>query len=163
MSTEDPNSDTGPLKMDKAGLQAFLSDRVEPFEKRIREMNTDETDAPSMTTLSRKGDIDVTDTADHGRTAPLSLGAMLLPGSFESKGQQLNSAMGESASSLHTIFGDQEKLFKDVTDNLITTIDTLMTTQGGNLTEIDGQDFLDVFEGIDSRLGGGSNSGSDNS
>ncbi|MEU8824664.1 type VII secretion system-associated protein [Streptomyces sp. NPDC048636] len=163
MAKEDPNSHTKKLSMDKAGLQSFLDDRVLPFKDEVRKIGEDDpSTGPSMATLI--GDADITDKGfdsyDTGK--PLGIGFMLQAENLGGKGEELNKAVGKTATDLTTLYEEQTKLFKDVEDNLRDTIDTLFKAQNDNLLSIDGQDFLDVFEDVDSDLsGGGAGGGKD--
>jgi hypothetical protein len=158
---DDPNKDTGRLSMDKAGLQAFLRDRVEPFREELRKIALDDpTSGPSMGKLI--GDTDRSGRHDldtYGASRPLMLGLMVKENYLNKKGLVLNTAIGNAAKRLTEIYEEQQGLFKDVTDNLEAGIETLFATQSGNLTGIDGQDFLDVFEDVEERLSGGQSGG----
>ncbi|WP_432589464.1 type VII secretion system-associated protein [Streptomyces sp. HD1123-B1] len=160
MAKEDPNSHTKKLSMDKAGLQSFLDDRVLPFKDEIRKIGLDDvSNGPTMATLI--GDADITkegfDSYDTGK--PLGIGFMLQAANLGGKGEQLNKAVGKTATDLTTLYEEQTKLFKDIEDNLRDTIDTLFKAQSDNLLSIDGQEFLDVFEDVDEDLQGGGKSG----
>ncbi|QDY80308.1 type VII secretion system-associated protein [Streptomyces qinzhouensis] len=164
MAKEDPNAKTGKLSMDKAGLQAFQRDRVEPFQEELRKIALDDpTFGPSMGKLI--GDADFSGKRDfdtYGASRPLMIGPMLKENHLHGKGLALNQAIGKSAEQLTKIYEEQTGLFKDFADNLETTVDTLFGTQAGNLTGIDGQDFLDVFEDVESALNGGQSGGGGN-
>ncbi|NJQ02993.1 type VII secretion system-associated protein [Streptomyces zingiberis] len=158
---EDPNTDTGKISMDKAGLQSFRDDRVEPFKDELRKIAEDDPVlGVTMATLIRETDI----TSDgeiesYGLNRPLSLGMMLKEEFLHSKGQKLNQAIATSAQDLMEIYEEQSKLFKHIIENLDTSIETLFSTQNSNLIDIDGQDFLDVFEDVDSDMSGGRGGG----
>ncbi|MEU3599340.1 type VII secretion system-associated protein [Streptomyces sp. NPDC006798] len=169
MAKEDPNPKTGRLSMDKAGLQAFQRDRVEPFQEELRKITVDDpTFGPSMgklignTDFSGKRDFD-----SYGSSRPLAIGLMLKQEHLHGKGLALNQAIGKAADRLTEIYEEQAGLFKDLSTNLETSIETLFGAQSGNLTGIDGQDFLDVFEDVEARLtgdqsgGGGGGKGGD--
>ncbi|MFE0425046.1 type VII secretion system-associated protein [Streptomyces sp. NPDC058953] len=159
---KDPDPDTGKLSMDKAGLQAFLRDRVEPFQEDLRKIALDDpTFGPSMGKLI--GDTDYSgkhDFATYGSSRPLMIGLMLKEEHLHGKGLALNQAIGKSADRLTEIYEEQTGLFKDLATNLESSIETLFGTQANNLTGIDGQDFLDVFEDVESRLNGDQSGGS---
>lgn len=166
---EDPNSKTSKLTLDKAGLQAFLDDRVVPFTEQIRKIQLDDpTLGPSMGTLLGESDLDY-DSAEfdsYGSGRPLSIGMMLKEDYLHGKGADLNKAVGKSAEDLVAIFEEQQKLFGDIEENLKDTISTLLSTQGDNLTSIEGQELLDIFEDVDGSMAaggtGGDGSGSKN-
>ena len=107
------------------------------------------------------GEADVTeegfDSYDTGK--PLGIGFMLQAAYLGGQGEKLNKAVGKTADDLTTIYEEQAKLFEDIQQNLKDTIDTLFSAQNTNLTGIDGQDFLDVFEDVVDDLGGSPSGG----
>lgn len=160
---EDPNAGTGPLTMDKAGLQAFLDNRVEPFADELRKITLDDpTLGPAMGTLIGDADIDSTQEFDsYAAQKPLAIGLMTNKDNLHSKGAALNEAIAKTAKELTVTFEEQTALFKDIVDNLEASLETLFTTQGNSLTEIDGQEFLDVFEDVEADMSGGQGGDSD--
>ncbi|MFE0489230.1 type VII secretion system-associated protein [Streptomyces griseoaurantiacus] len=158
---EDPNPKTGKLAMDKAGLQAFLETRVLPFQEELRRITVDDPVlGPAMSTLIRKSDITSKQEFDaYGSQRPLAVGQMVKAENLHGKGETLSQSIGKTAEQLLEVYEEQTKLFKDVVDNLHTTIDTLFTAQAKSLTDIDGQDFLDVFEDVQTDLGGAQRTG----
>ncbi|MFF4522485.1 type VII secretion system-associated protein [Streptomyces bluensis] len=160
---EDPNSKTGKLTLDKAGLQSFLDDRVIPFTDQIRKIQLDDPVlGPAMGTLLGDADLDY-DSAEfdsYGSGRPLSIGMMLKTDYLHGKGADLNKAVGKSAEDLVAIFEEQQKLFGDIEENLKDTISTLFSTQGDNLINIEGQEFLDIFEDVDDSMATNSTGGS---
>lgn len=159
---EDPNSKTGTLSMDKAGLQAFLDDRVALFQDELRKIALDD---PSLgqavsTLIGENKNAAASEQFDsYGLSKPLRLGIMLKSDRLHGKGDELNKAIAKTATDLMTIYEEQTKLFEDIGDNLKTSIEKLFSAQDQNLTNIDGQDFLDIFEDVTSSLGGGQGGG----
>ncbi|MEU5281055.1 type VII secretion system-associated protein [Streptomyces asoensis] len=154
---EDPNAKTGKLAMDKAGLQSFLESRVLPFQEEVRRIALDDpTRGPAMGTLIRQTDItSKREFEAYGSQRPLAIGQMVKAEHLHGKGEKVNQAIGKTAEELLEIYEQQSKLFKDVVENLHATLDTLFTAQNKSLVDIDGQDFLDVFEDVQSGLSGG--------
>ncbi|ADI05030.1 hypothetical protein SBI_01909 [Streptomyces bingchenggensis BCW-1] len=162
MDTKDPNEKTTKLTLDKAGLQSFLDDRVLPFKDEIRKITEDDpTFGPSMGSLVGKEDISIEDFDSYQAGKPLSLGWMLQEGEVDGQVAKLNKSLATMAENVIEIYKEQAKLFGDIEDNLETTISTLFSTQGGNLTTIGGQEFLDIFEDVDDDLAGGKSGGGD--
>ncbi|ANW21396.1 type VII secretion system-associated protein [Streptomyces clavuligerus] len=163
MTAKDPNEKTGRLSMDKAGLQAFLRDRVELFQRDVRAIAEDDAVfGPSMGKLIRRKGYDTGSRSDQDRfngEFPLMLGHMVKSGHLHEHGVNLNGAIRTSAEQLTGIYDEQSKLFKDLVDNLQSSIDELFDTQSGNLVGISGQDFLDMFEDVNERLAGGQGGG----
>ncbi|MFI2378271.1 type VII secretion system-associated protein [Streptomyces sp. NPDC018964] len=154
---EDPNPKTGKVAMDKAGLQAFLESRVQPFQEEVRRIALDDPVlGPAMGTLIRQTDITSKQEFEaYGSQRPLAIGQMVKAEHLHGKGEKLNQAIGKTAEELLEVYEQQGKLFKDVVDNLQTTIDTLFSAQHKSLVDIDGQEFLDIFEDVQSGLSGG--------
>ena len=158
---EDPNPATGKLAMDKAGLELFLSNRVLPFKDEIRKIGQDDPDfGPTMATLLGDGDIEPGDEFDsYGTGKPLAIGFMALPDNLGGKGKDLNQGIVKAAASLVKIYKEQTQLFADIEENLRETIDTLLSAQDANLTNVDGKKFLNIFEDTADDLGGNQGGG----
>ncbi|MDW6059179.1 type VII secretion system-associated protein [Streptomyces sp. FXJ1.4098] len=160
---EDPNSKTGKLSMDKAGLEAFRDNRLVPFQDELRKIASDDpTLGPTMGTLLGDTDYTTPEQFDsYGLSKPLRLGLMLKQENLHGKGDALNKAIAKTATDLTTIYEEQTELFKDIADNLKTSLETLFSTQAGSLVDIDGQEFLDIFEDVDSDMSGKKGGGGD--
>jgi hypothetical protein len=158
---EDPNTKTGKLSMDKAGLQAFLDDRVELFQDELRKIALDDPSlGQAVGTLLGETKYTTPEQFDsYGLSKPLRLGIMLKEDRLNGKGEELNTAIAKTAEDLMTVYEEQTTLFADIVDNLKTTIEKLLAAQDDNLTKVDGQDFLDIFEDVVSDLSGGQGSG----
>ncbi|MGW4034159.1 type VII secretion system-associated protein [Streptomyces sp. NPDC004838] len=154
---QDPKSETGKLSLDKAGLESFLRERVEPFRTDLKSISEDNEFGLAMAYLS--GKLDLSSVQNYGEAHPLRLGMMVNGKYLNNQGVEFNTAVKRTATGLNGIYEDQTKLFQDLEENLRTTIDTLFSTQAGNLVDIDGQDFLDVFEDVESGLSGSQISG----
>ncbi|MGW6460624.1 type VII secretion system-associated protein [Streptomyces sp. NPDC055078] len=158
--TEDPNSKTGRISLDKAGLEAFLTDRVEAFQTELTNIMKDDAKfGVSMDTLTPKGAVSGKDFDSYGTQKPLALGKMLDSSHLAGLGADLNAAVARTAKDLTEIQQDQNRLFRDLEENLRTSIRTLFKAQTGNLMNIDGQDFLDSLEDLGSGLSGSQKSG----
>ncbi|WP_262061190.1 type VII secretion system-associated protein [Streptomyces sp. STR69] len=137
-------------RMDSAWLQNFLTNNIEPFSKAIDTIENVDDPSPSLgTVIGGK----VTDTS-RPQNKPLAIGKMAVDDSVQ--GLSLNKAVASAAQSIITIYEDQADLFSNIHDDIKTTIDTLLTTQNTNLTQIEGKDFLDVFSNVDGDLSGSS-------
>ncbi|MGI5404621.1 type VII secretion system-associated protein [Streptomyces sp. CA-135486] len=157
----DPNPSTGKLAMDKAGLEQFLANRVLPFKEEIRKLGVDDPHfGPAMATLLGDGDIDPGAEFDsYGTGKPLAIGFMALPDNLGGKGKDLNQGIVKAAASIVKILKEQTQLFADIEENLQETIDSLLSTQDANLTNVDGKKFLDIFEDTADDLGGNKGGG----
>ncbi|MFC4467661.1 type VII secretion system-associated protein [Streptomyces xiangluensis] len=159
---EDPQAKTGKLSMDKAGLQAFLDDRVELFKDELRKIALDDDSLGVQAVGSLIGETKYTSSKQfdsYGLSKPLRLGMMLKGERLNGKGEELNTAIAKTAEDLTTLYEEQTALFADIADNLKTTMEKLLAAQNDNLTKVDGQDFLDIFEDVVSGLSGGQGGG----
>ncbi|MFF7391178.1 type VII secretion system-associated protein [Streptomyces scabiei] len=158
---EDPNTKTGKLSMNKAGLQAFLDDRVAVFQDELRKIRLDDpSSGPAVGTLLGETKYTTPEQFDsYGLSKPLRLGIMLKADRLNGKGEELNTAVAATAEDLMTVYEEQTTLFAHIAENLKTTIEKLLTAQNDNLIKVDGQDFLDIFEDVTTDLSGGQGSG----
>lgn len=156
MADEDPNAKTGKLSLDKAGLEAFRDDRLQPFIDKLKDIAVGKEDlGPSMPDLV--GEKDYSTQADldaYNLQKPLQLGFMLSKDYLHGLGEQLNTEILKTATDLTGIFEEQTKLFDDIMENLQSSLEQLFSAQAGNLQKIDGQDFLDIFEDVVTDMGG---------
>ncbi|MET8127054.1 type VII secretion system-associated protein [Streptomyces sp. NPDC005231] len=152
----DPNSKTGKLVMDQAGLRSFIDDRVIPFRDSISRIQLDDPAAgETLATLLLLGDSDLTTTDQfnaYETGKPLAIGFMNQAGVLGDKGKELSEGMAKTIQSIVAVYGQQHTLFEDIVENMETTLTKLKETQGGNLQSLDGQDFLDIFEDTVSAL-----------
>ncbi|MEW2396090.1 type VII secretion system-associated protein [Streptomyces sp. NPDC046862] len=156
----DPNSDTTKLALDKAGLESFRDDRVRPFREEIGKMLVDDPNfGPAVGTLIGKEDIKFEDFDSYLAGKPLALGWMMRNDEVDGQVGKLNTGLAKMFDELQTIFGEQITLFEDIESNLDATLKSLFATQNTNLTSIDGQKFLDIFEDVDEDMGGGQGAG----
>ncbi|MFJ9590984.1 type VII secretion system-associated protein [Streptomyces acidicola] len=160
MDKTDPNSETKQLTLDKAGLESFRDNRLLPFKDELRKIKLDDPSlGPTMGSLIGEEDVKIEDFDSYQSGKPLALGFMLKEDEVDGQVAKLNKALAKMAEDLTTIFDEQTKLFEDIEDNLKDTLETLFDTQGTNLTKIDGQEYLDIFEDTDESMGGGSGGG----
>ena len=144
----DPNSKTGKLVMDQAGLRSFIDDRVIPFRDSISKIQLDDPAAgETLATLLGDSDITTTDQFNAYDTGkPLAIGFMNQAGVLGDKGKELSEGMVKAIQSIVEVYEQQHTLFEDIVENMETTLTKLKETQGGNLQNLDGQEFLDIFE-----------------
>ncbi|MEW1724894.1 type VII secretion system-associated protein [Streptomyces sp. NPDC093109] len=160
MDKKDPNSETKKLSLDKAGLKSFRDNRLLPFKDELRKIKMDDpTLGPTMGSLIGEEDVKIEDFDSYQAGKPLALGFMLKDDEIDGQVAKLNKSLARMAEDLTTIFDEQTKLFDDIEDNLNETLESLFDTQGTNLTKIDGQEYLDIFEDVDDGMGGGGGGG----
>jgi hypothetical protein len=131
-----------PLKMDKAGLQAFVDNQIAPFETSLKHVaNEDDEYGVTMDSLVGKGHISDTDKPIFHKQPPLSIGQLATDKDWG--GDVLVGKINDLADSVSQVFLTQVKLFGDLHTNLNNTITKLMTGQHDSLEKIDGKTFLD--------------------
>jgi hypothetical protein len=131
-----------PLKMDKAGLQAFVDNQIAPFEKSLKHVaNEDDEQGVTMDSILGNGHIDSTDKPIFHKQRPLSIGQLAADKDWG--GDILVGKINDLADSVSQVFVKQVKLFGDLHTNLNNTITKLMTGQHDSLEKIDGKIFLD--------------------
>jgi hypothetical protein len=131
-----------PLKMDKAGLQAFVDNQIAPFETSLKHVaNDDDENGVTMDSILGKGHIKETDKPIFHKQPPLSIGQLATDKDWG--GDLLVGKINELADSVSEVFIKQVKLFGDLHTNLNNTITKLMTGQHDSLEKIDGKTFLD--------------------
>jgi hypothetical protein len=148
-----------PLKMDKAGLQAFIDNQIAPFEKSLKHVaNEDDEFGVTVDSLLGKGHINPHDEPIFQKQRPLPIGHLALDKDWG--GDVLVTGINDTAGSISDVFVKQIKLFGDLHTNLTNTITKLMTGQHDSLEKIDGKIFLDGLGTVpgDFQGTGGSNS-----
>ncbi|WP_327113381.1 type VII secretion system-associated protein [Streptomyces sp. NBC_01341] len=75
-------------------------------------------------------------------------------------GQTLIKVITSVAESVDGELAAHHTLFKDMDRDLQETVDTLLKTQGNNLSEIGAEEFLDIFTDVDDDLAAGGKSAS---
>ncbi|MGW2562316.1 type VII secretion system-associated protein [Streptomyces sp. NPDC001514] len=145
--TTDPNTGSGPLVMDKAGLQAFLDNRVIPFLESVKNINLDDpVSGPTLATLLGGEDVPAAGFDSYETGKPLAMGYMSMEDNLGGAGSELQAAVVTCVSDVNGIYKDHRALFEDIVENLRTTIAKLADVQGGNLESMEGQELLDIFE-----------------
>jgi hypothetical protein len=155
-------ADAPKLTMDKAGLQAFIDNDVKPFLKEIEKLSDEDSFGPSVWHILGKKDYANTDLL--GLELPLSVGLMTgdsAKGLGDVKAGPLSDQITKLAEGIITILETHKELFEEVIDALETTMEKLLKQQGDNLTKIDGEKFVDIFEDVDEILSGSSGGGGD--
>lgn len=131
-----------PLKMDKAGLQAFVDNQITPFETSLKHVaNDDDEHGVTMDSLLGKGHINTGDKPIFQKQRPLPIGQLATDKDWG--GDVLVNGINDVADSVSQVFIKQIKLFGDLHTNLNNTITKLMTGQHDSLEKIDGKTFLD--------------------
>ncbi|NBM15786.1 type VII secretion system-associated protein [Streptomyces sp. GC420] len=147
-------ADSAPVNLDKAWLENFLNTDVRLFLGEIKKIMADGTVGgeviPTLYNLLPAG--------EHGAgvlpgaALPLTIGGMLKDG--ETNGANLDKAITELITAVHTVYKDQKLLFESIEDGLEETLEKLFKTQGENLEKIDGEKLLDIFSDVDQNLAG---------
>jgi hypothetical protein len=134
--------------LDSAFLKKFIKEHVEEFAAALAAMLKDDVnEGDAISVISKGTDTNTTITA----TKPLILGTMA---AGQGKGAGLNEVIQKSAGEVFRILEEQTTLFEDVQEALWDTIAELNKVQGSNLEKIPLDDFMDIFEDVDSDSGG---------
>ncbi|WP_327237875.1 type VII secretion system-associated protein [Streptomyces sp. NBC_01317] len=134
--------------LDSAFLKKFISDHIEPFVgtlEGIVKYSPTEGEAISYIADGRS-------TTTLSTTKPLIIGNMAAE--KEGAGGKLNGVIQAEAVEIVRIIEEQTVLFEDFEEALRETIKQLEKTQGATLQGITPEEFMDVFEDVDSDLGG---------
>ncbi|MGW1505861.1 type VII secretion system-associated protein [Streptomyces mirabilis] len=141
--------------LDSEFLKKFIQQHIEDFSARLVKIAADDTVEGKAISFISKGSRSNT-TLDSAK--PLIIGGMA-GGSGEGGasggigGADLNKVIQEAAAEAARVIEAQTTLFGDVDDALWETIDVLNKNQGENLEKITPDDFMDIFEDVDSDLG----------
>ncbi|MFI8088591.1 type VII secretion system-associated protein [Streptomyces sp. NPDC086080] len=139
--------------LDAEFLKNFINNHISGFRARLEKILSDDKNAgPAISDIA-----DAMSTSTIVASKPLVIGLMAGENSAVGGGA-LNMAVGKGAKEVVRIIEDQTILFEDLEQALWDTIDELAKSQGKNLESITADEFMDIFEDVDSDL---SNSDSD--
>ncbi|MEN8654023.1 type VII secretion system-associated protein [Streptomyces sp. 21So2-11] len=139
--------------LDIAFLKLFIENHIQDFSVALGKLDVDDVVEGRAISYIADGKFDNT-TIDSKK--PLAIGPMAGEGE-KVGGVALNTIIQKSAAELSRIIEDHTVLFEDLEQALWDTIELLKKDQGKNLDSITTDDFMDIFEDVDSDLG---NSGS---
>jgi hypothetical protein len=135
------------LALDKQWLQDFVDHQIAPFQTSLENVaHTDDEEGVAIGTLLGKTDYldDVEPIYKIDGQQPLPVGQLDSEGNNNiTGGMGVVTAMRELCESVIDVYEKQITLFRDLHDNLNTTIETLMGAQHDNLEKVDGQIFID--------------------
>ncbi|MEW2397783.1 type VII secretion system-associated protein [Streptomyces sp. NPDC046862] len=135
--------------LDSEFLKKFISEHIEPFVAALGKIAKDDPkDGPAMESVSEG-----IDTTTITATKPLILGGMAGENAAAGGGE-LNAVVQKAAGEIVRVFEDHSVLFEDVQDALWETIEQLNKSQGKGLETIAMEEFMDIFEDVDSDLTG---------
>jgi hypothetical protein len=147
------------LTIDKAGLKSFVDNQIAPFEDTLDKVaNKDDEQGVTMDSLLGKGHISSDEKEIFTLQRPLSIGQLAKETKY-TNGDKIIGAINDAAESISDVYVKQIKLFKDLHQNLDTTITKLMDGQHDSLLKIDGKSFLDGLGTVPSDFQGGGDSG----
>ncbi|WP_329167043.1 type VII secretion system-associated protein (plasmid) [Streptomyces sp. NBC_01717] len=133
--------------LDSDWLKEFIKEHVVEFRAALENLLKDDPSGLSMETISL-GDIS-SKTIMSKR--PLILGPMAGDGDLVG-GSALNEKVKKTATDINKIFTDHKVLFADLEDALWETIKELTENQKKSLDEISADEFLDIFDDVDSDI-----------
>lgn len=158
---------TPTVNLNKAWLQAFLTNDVGPFKEEIRKLGlagVHPLDAdiavPALVDLVTQGGKTAVGFRD-GQVKPLAIGTMAADAKGRTNGGSVKAKLDELIAQVTAILTQQGELFDEIEDDLGQTIAKMFGTQDENLDKIDGKKLVDFFEDVDDILseGPGSTSG----
>jgi hypothetical protein len=132
------------LALDKNGLQDFVDNQVAPFQDSLRKIANTATEAGvAIGSITGEGYESDTEREIFKTQQPLSIGNLATDSN--SGGDNLVKTITAVATSITDVYTKQTTLFRDLHDNLNTTIKKLMDGQHDTLQKIDGKIFLDAL------------------
>lgn len=133
--------------LDSTFLKNFINNQIDGFRTTLENILKDSpTAGPAISFIA---DSISTTTIDSSK--PLVIGLMAGEKSVVGGGS-LNTAVQRGAGEVVRILEDQTVLFEDLEQALWDTINELAKAQGKNLENITADDFMDIFEDVDSDL-----------
>jgi hypothetical protein len=138
--------------LDVAFLNRFITNHIVEFRKALTDiLNDDPKVGPPISKLS---DHMTTTTIDVKK--PLTMGKLTGEGGMK-EAAELNEDVQKSAFAIQKLLEDHQLLFEDVEEALREVIERMRATQHNNLEGMPMDDFMDIFEDVESDLGGSSN------
>ncbi|MFI2508633.1 type VII secretion system-associated protein [Streptomyces sp. NPDC018972] len=133
--------------LDSTFLKNFINNQVDSFRTSLENILKDSpTAGPAISFIA-----DSISTTTILSSKPLVLGPMADENSVVGGGS-LNKVIQQGAGEIERILEDQTVLFEDLEQALWDTIDELAKSQGKNLENITADEFMDIFEDVDSDL-----------
>ncbi|MFI0507662.1 type VII secretion system-associated protein [Streptomyces albogriseolus] len=133
--------------LDSTFLKNFINNQVDAFRTSLENILKDSpTAGPAISFIA-----DSISTTTILSSKPLVLGPMADENSVVGGGS-LNKVIQQGAGEVERILEDQTVLFADLEQALWDTIDALAEAQGKNLENITADEFMDIFEDVDSDL-----------
>ncbi|GHG31992.1 type VII secretion system-associated protein [Streptomyces albogriseolus] len=133
--------------LDSTFLKNFINNQVDAFRTSLENILKDSpTAGPAISFIA-----DSISTTTILSSKPLVLGPMADENSVVGGGS-LNKVIQQGAGEVERILEDQTILFEDLEQALWDTIDELAKAQGRNLENITADEFMDIFEDVDSDL-----------
>ncbi|WP_399895603.1 type VII secretion system-associated protein [Streptomyces sp. BBFR51] len=149
-------------QLDGKSLQTFIDTQLKDFVTQTEEIRRDGTDPvthrPARAVKSLVNGEATAETLRQNQF--LALGPMLGDEAL-THGKTLLDAITESAKSVDAILENQERLFRDIDRGFRETIKIIGSTQSDNISEINAEKFLDIFDDVDHDMSGSQNSTQD--
>ncbi|MGW1269610.1 type VII secretion system-associated protein [Streptomyces sp. NPDC002491] len=130
-------------------LRAFLTHDVAAFLKALADIQADTDATPPVRALNSLLTKTTAETLKQNQVLAIGL---LGDDPLVANGKGLVAGLTGAAQAIDKIFLAQQTLFRDIENNLGTTIDKLLANQNDSLTAIDGERFLEEFADVDSDL-----------
>lgn len=138
--------------LDGKSLQTFVDHDIKDFLTKTEEIRRDkDAGGGNHPVRSLKSLIDGESTPETiGQNQFLALGPMV--GDDLSHGKGLIAAVTASAKSIDEILERQQRIFNDIDRDFRQTLKLMGSTQSDNITEIDGEKLLELFEDVDNDM-----------
>ncbi|MFF4792920.1 type VII secretion system-associated protein [Streptomyces sp. NPDC001276] len=136
--------------LDGKSLQTFIETELKDFVTQTENIRRDKSDSADGRPPGRalKSLIDGTTTPETlQQNQFLALGPMV--NDDLTHGKSLIESTTKSAKSLEGILEQQQRLFRDIDRDFRQTLKLMGATQSDNITEIDAQKLLDIFQDVD--------------
>ncbi|MEU3459429.1 type VII secretion system-associated protein [Streptomyces sp. NPDC006733] len=139
----------GVTVLDSTFLKQFINDHIDGFVDTLEKIVKDDpTVGPAISSIAKSKPTNTT----LASKKPLVIGG-LAGENGPAGGGELNKVIQSAAAEIHRILTDQTTLFEDLESALRETIEQLNKSQGKNLQDITADDFIDIFEDVDSDFG----------
>ncbi|MEV7080018.1 type VII secretion system-associated protein [Streptomyces sp. NPDC093516] len=138
--------------LDGKSLQTFIDHDLKDFLTKTQEIRKDKDSGDAQFPIrALKSLVDgETTPATIGQNQILALGPMVSDDTTHGKG--LVEAVRAAAKSIDEILERQQRIFQDIDRDFRQTLKQIGTTQSDNLTEIDGDKMLELFEDVDNDM-----------
>ncbi|MEV6170819.1 type VII secretion system-associated protein [Streptomyces sp. NPDC051954] len=140
------NDDKSEIVLDKEWMKNFINNEILEFQAALKKIGTADSsgDGPTVPKIADLGGNSRPVYVSPGGAWPLTMGLL----EDEEGGGYLQDQVKSLANTLGGFIEDQQLLFDDIESNMRETLRTLLKAEEDNLSKIDGQKLLNVFEDV---------------